>query len=87
MKLQVTEKQFKKIISELNQSTEIEEQEEVSSEPTAGTSSTQSGGEGYPEVGKWESGASRGPANQVGVTKWSDIVGVNLKRGKANQLK
>jgi hypothetical protein len=87
MKLQVTEKQFKKIISELNQSTEIEEQEEVSSEPTAGTSSTQSGGTGYPEVGKWETGLTRGPANQVGVTKWSDIVGVNLKRGKANQLK
>jgi hypothetical protein len=87
MKLQLTEKQFKKIISELNQSTEIEEQEEVSSEPTAGTSSTQSGGTGYPEVGKWETGLTRGPANQVGVTKWSDIVGVNLKRGKSNQLK
>jgi hypothetical protein len=87
MKLQVTEKQFKKIISELNQSTEMKEQEEVSSEPTAGTSTTQSGGEGYPEVGKWESGLTRGPANQVGVTKWSDIVGANLKRGKANQLK
>lgn len=87
MKLQVTEKQFKKIISELNRPTEMKEQEDISPEPSAGTSSTQSGGEGYPQVGKWESGVSRGPANQVGVTKWSDIVGVNLKRGKANQLK
>lgn len=55
--------------------------------PTAGTSSKQAGGQGYPEVGKWESGIERGPANQVGVTKWADVVGSKLKRGKANQLK
>jgi hypothetical protein len=55
--------------------------------PTAGTSSKQSGGQGYPEVGKWESGLERGPANQVGVTKWADVVGSKLKRGKANTLK
>lgn len=55
--------------------------------PTAGTSSKQAGGQGYPEVGKWESGASRGPGNQLGVTKWSDVVGASLKRGKANPLK
>lgn len=58
-----------------------------SSEPTAGTSSTQSGGQGYPQVGKWESGVTRGPSNQIGITKWSDIVGSVLKRGKANPLK
>jgi hypothetical protein len=55
--------------------------------PTAGTSSKQAGGQGYPEVGKWESGMERGPANQVGVTKWADVVGSKLKRGKANPLK
>ena len=55
--------------------------------PTAGTSSKQSGGQGYPEVGKWESGIERGPANQVGVTKWADVVGSKLTRGKSNQLK
>jgi len=55
--------------------------------PTAGTSSKQAGGQGYPEVGKWESGLERGPANQVGVTKWADVVGSKLKRGKANTLK
>jgi len=55
--------------------------------PTAGTSDKQAGGQGYPEVGKWESGLERGPANQVGVTKWADVVGSKLKRGKANPLK
>lgn len=38
----------------------------------------------YPTVTKWESGVSRGPANQIGVTKWSEIV--KLNRGKANTL-
>lgn len=84
MKLQVSESQFRKILSELNKKEVIEQD---SSEPSSGTSSTQSGGVGYPAVGKWETGITRGPANQVGVTKWSDIVGANLKRGKANQLK
>lgn len=55
--------------------------------PTAGTSDKQAGGQGYPEVGKWESGIERGPANQVGVTKWADVVGSKLKRGHANPLK
>jgi hypothetical protein len=38
----------------------------------------------YPTVTKWESGATRGPANQIGLTKWRDIVKVS--RGKANTL-
>lgn len=88
MKLQVTEEQFKKILKSIEKPMDVEEQSETpSAQPSAGTSSTQSGGQGYPQVGKWESGVSRGPANQVGVTKWSEIVGANLKRGKANQLK
>jgi hypothetical protein len=87
MKLQVSEEQFKKIISNLNNEEMTEQESPVSPEPAAGTSSTQSGGTGYPEVGKWETGITRGPANQVGVTKWSDIVGANLKRGKSNPLK
>ena len=67
---------------------ELGEQETpVNPEPKSGTSDKQTGGSGYPEVGKWESGVTRGPANQVGVTKWSDVVGANLKRSKANQLK
>lgn len=67
---------------------ELGEQESpVNPEPKSGTSDKQTGASGYPEVGKWESGVTRGPANQVGVTKWSDVVGANLKRSKANQLK
>jgi hypothetical protein len=38
----------------------------------------------YPTVTKWETGAVRGPANQVGLTKWKDVVKIN--RGKANTL-
>jgi hypothetical protein len=39
----------------------------------------------YPTVTKWETGVARtGPANQIGLTKWSDIVKIN--RGKANTL-
>ena len=80
----ITEKQLKLILSNKVKNQEIGEQSEPAS---AGTSSTQSGAQGYPSVGKWESGLTRGPANQIGVTKWSDIVGSTLKRGKANQLK
>ena len=67
---------------------ELGEQESpVNPEPKSGTSDKQTGASGYPEVGKWESGVTRGPSNQVGITKWSDVVGANLKRSKANQLK
>lgn len=87
MKVRLNKKQYK-LISEYVKK-EIKEQgsADVNSEPSAGTSQTQSGGQGYPQVGKWESGATRGPANQLGVTKWSDIVGSKVSRGKANQLK
>lgn len=89
MKLQISEIQFKRIVKEIANNRSINEQDAAapSPEPTAGTSTTQSGGEGYPEVGKWESGVTRGPANQIGVTKWADVVGSTIKRGKANQLK
>jgi hypothetical protein len=84
MKLGLTEKQYKDIISKI---VEQSESEPVSPEPETGTSSTQTGGKGYPEVGKWESGVTRGPGNQIGITKWSDVVGSKLTRSKANQLK
>ena len=88
MKLQITEDQLRELLKSITKPMDVEEQAETpSSQPSAGTSSTQSGGQGYPEVGKWESGVTRGPANQVGVTKWSEVVGVNLKRGKSNPLK
>jgi len=88
MELRISENQLKSLIKQTLKSKELGEQEEpVNPEPEAGTSDKQTGGSGYPAVGKWESGITRGPANQIGVTKWSDVVGSNLKRGKANQLK
>lgn len=92
MKILINEKQLKLILSK-NQ--EIDEQDSTvpaagtnpeAAKPTAGTSSTGSK-QGYPEVGKWESGVTRGPSNQTGVTKWSDVVGSSLKRDKGNKLK
>ena len=83
MKLGLTEKQYKDIISKILEQSEAEP---VSSEPETGTSSAQTGGKGYPDVTKWESGVTRGPGNQVGVTKWADVVGAKLTRGKGNPL-
>jgi hypothetical protein len=88
MELLINERQLKVILSQEVSEKEMEEQTDPSAaQPETGTSSAQSGGQGYPAVGKWESGVTRGPANQVGVTKWSDIVGSVLKRGKSNPLK
>jgi hypothetical protein len=55
-------------------------------EQDAATATASGGGAkpAYPTVTKWESGATRGPANQIGNTKWKDIVKVT--RGKANTL-
>ena len=52
----------------------------------AGGASTGGGGAKppYPTVTKWESGLTRGPANQVALSKWADVVKMN--RGKANTL-
>ena len=88
MKIGLTEKQYGLLIKKINENQEVTEQGETPNpEPEKGTSPQQSGGSEYPEVGKWESGVTRGPANQISVTKWSDIVGSVLKRGKANPLK
>lgn len=88
MKIKVTEEQLKVIQEDVRIfMDEQTESEPVEPEPESGTSDNQSGAKGYPEVGKWESGVERGPANQIGVTKWSDVVGSTLTRGKANQLK
>ena len=83
MKLGLTDKQYNLLLTVLK-----EQGETPAAEPEKGTSDKQSGGQGYPSVGKWESGVVReGPGNQTGVTKWSDIVGAKLTRGKANKLK
>lgn len=63
--------------------THIDEQD---STQTSSNTSAETGGGGskYPTVTKWDSGVSRGPANQIGNTKWSDIV--KITRGKANPI-
>lgn len=87
MKVLINEKQLKLILSKNVKGEEInEEGDTASAAPSAGTSSSGSGA-GQPQVGKWESGVTRGPGNQVGVTKWSDVVGSLLKRSKGNPLK
>jgi len=55
-------------------------------ESTGGAPSSSGGGSkpGYPTVTKWESGVTRGPANQIGLTKWSEVN--KITRGKANTL-
>jgi len=85
MKICISEKQLEKLILGYNQK-DLDEQETPPSGPSSGAGSTGTK-QGYPEVGKWESGVTRGPANQIKITKWSEIVGSVLKRGKANQLK
>ena len=57
---------------------------ELGEQEAAAPTSGGGGGTVYPTVTKWESGVTRGPANQIGLTKWRDIVKVT--RGKANTL-
>jgi len=78
MKIVVTEKQLNHIVS---QQSEMGEQEQGTETGTSGSGTSTSAGSK-----KWESGATRGPSNQLGVTKWSDIVGSTITRGKANPL-
>ena len=81
MKLVISEKQLKTLISQMNVDQDLAEQGEGEGAPEAGTSSD---GEKKTGASKWESGVSRGPANQIGVTKWADSY--KITRGKANPL-
>ena len=83
MRLVITEKQLKDLIRLQSENQELTEQGEGEGSPEAGTSSD---GEKKTGASKWESGVTRGPANQIGVTKWSDVVGSKITRGKANPL-
>ena len=87
MKLYLSEKQIANLVSVLHEDDAAATDSSGGATPNPGTSATQSGGAGYPAVDKWESGVTRGPGNQVGVTKWADVVGAKLTRGKANPLK
>ena len=74
---------FKKY-SETTTSISEQEGEAPAAAPAGDTGGGSTGGSKYPTVTKWESGVARGPANQIGNTKWSDIV--KLTRGKANPI-
>jgi len=52
--------------------------------PSSGgeTSTSSAPPAGYPTVTKWETGLTRGKANQIGNTKWES----GLTRGKANPV-
>lgn len=78
MKIEISEKQLSMIAETYK---EIDEQSD-------GTDTGTSEPEGSTTAGakKWESGVTRGPANQIAVTKWSEIVGQSISRGKANPL-
>jgi hypothetical protein len=73
------------IISLMNSYTPSSDKEEMGEQDSAAPSSGGGTKPAYPTVTKWESGVARtGPANQIGLTKWSEIV--KLTRGKANTL-
>jgi hypothetical protein len=87
MKLIISEKQLKLILSK---NTDLSEADAAPS-PSTSTSSSSSGGStggggtGYPTVGKWESGVTRGVGNQIDdEVKWADVL--KLTRSKGNPL-
>jgi hypothetical protein len=77
---------FKKYTRPTKSIMEQEGESAPASAPSGGgaAAASSTGGSKYPTVTKWESGVTRGPANQVGNTKWSDIV--KTTRGKANPI-
>lgn len=85
MKIIVSERQLKLLVDKSIKRDMSEVDNPADAQPTDGTSSS-GDKQGYPEVGIWSTNIERGPANQIGVTKWSDIVGSLLTRGKANKL-
>jgi len=74
------------IISLMKSFTPSSDKEEMGEQDAAAPASGGGGAKpAYPTVTKWESGVARtGPANQIVLTKWSEIV--KLTRGKANTL-
>lgn len=97
MKVSISERQLKYIISNKIKEKELAEDETTptSSEgkggkPEAGTSDKQSGGEGYPEVSTWSGEVGKDLKRSVGnpidyKLKWEDEI--EITRGTDNQLK
>ena len=72
------------IISLMKKYTTTKDGEIGEQEATPSASGGGSGQAAYPTVTKWESGATRGLANPIGLTKWRDVY--KITRGKANTL-
>ena len=75
------------IISIMNKVIDIDGYSDLIEQDDGGAASAGDTGEKplYPTVTKWETGITRGPANQIAANvKWADIVKIN--RGKANTL-
>lgn len=86
MKIALSEKQLRLITSMTEADSDTSAGSGADSTTPSAASSAQSSKAGYPAVDKWESGITRGPANPIGVAKWSDVVGSKLNRGHANPL-
>ena len=69
---------------ELLQSTELSEDDEADTSSSDSSSTSSDGGSTTTSsnVTKWETGLTRGPANQITITIWSN----NINRGPANTL-
>lgn len=90
MELIITEDQLKKLSASLREDEDpVAATAAAEAQPETGASDEQKGTQGYPEVTTWASlnKITRGPANQIANTKWSETVGSTLNRDVANQLK
>jgi len=91
MKVSITEKQLKRLISK-QVKTDFGEAESATGDksPKSGASDNQSGGKGYPEVTTWSDTVgkelTRGVGNPIDdKTKWADDI--KITRGPGNELK
>jgi len=75
---------YDELISFFNHYTIVDSNKELG-EQDAAASTTATGGQGYPTVTKWETGLTRGMANQIDdKVTWSSLY--KITRGKANTL-
>tara|TARA_R100001591_G_scaffold87837_1_gene93928 strand:- start:136 stop:399 length:264 start_codon:yes stop_codon:yes gene_type:complete len=86
MIVQLTQEELIELIEYIVQKCKDTPETELDEQDDGGGAGTSSAGEGAgtASMGVWDSGLTRGPANQVGVTKWSDSY--QPTRGKGNPL-
>lgn len=76
---------YNEIISTLKKYTLISPEGEIGEQEAAAASTSSTGGAGYPTVTKWETGLTRGMANQIDdKVTWRSLY--KITRGKANTL-